>query len=45
MIVKLENIQIIYSNNGNSTKKETQTIVSSSANELSIAEERLILIK
>ncbi|CAD8089580.1 unnamed protein product [Paramecium sonneborni] len=45
MIVKLENIQITYQNNGNSTKKETQTIISSSANELSIAEEKLIIIK
>ncbi|CAD8064670.1 unnamed protein product [Paramecium primaurelia] len=45
MIVKLENIQIIYSNNGNSTKKDTQTNQSSSANGLSIAEERLALIK
>ncbi|CAK93090.1 unnamed protein product (macronuclear) [Paramecium tetraurelia] len=44
MIVKLENIQIIYQNTGNSSKKDTISNQSSSANELSIAEERHLLL-
>ncbi|CAD8148460.1 unnamed protein product [Paramecium octaurelia] len=44
MIVKLENIQIIYQTTGNSSKKDTMSDQSSSANELSIAEERHLLL-